>query len=64
MLHPHEMVVPRDMAEAIRSSIKGTSGGPASVQDNRNFTVIVQGPSRGIDARGAADELRRVAALV
>ena len=65
MLHPHEMVIPRDMADAIRGSIKGnTSGGGGGMQDNRQFTVVVQGPSRGITEQGAADQMRRIAALV
>ena len=65
MLHPHEMVIPKDMADAIRGSVEGRRAGLGTgVQDNRQFTVVVQGPSRGITEQGAVDQMRRIAALV
>lgn len=64
MLHPHEMVIPRGMANAIRQSIRGESGPPAAPEVGGNtINVTITQPVRVREPYEVAGPLRTLAAL-
>jgi phage-related protein len=62
MLHPHEMVVPRGMAEAIRRSISGQEHAAPAASGNQ-ITVNINQPVRVRSPHEVAGPLRSLAAL-
>lgn len=65
VLHPHEMVVPRDMAEAIRDSIRGRTPAPAPAAGGGGnvINVTITQPVRVRQPAEVARPLRQLAGL-